>query len=204
MTVKAARFAAAFLLLVIAFMHPALSQPSSSSRQSKASQSSGLKATIGKLSVFTNAATKGLAIQLVLENITRNRIYLFITGDSRASLSDGNSLTLREVIGLTYCRILSPPEQATKFCLDSHGMDLNYYSYIDAGETADLSLRYSLDNVSSGYTPSGSLSFRLIMASRVAHALPNSLEAQADPKSITSPQVVILNFPLTPLNVSVD
>jgi hypothetical protein len=200
MTVRASRFAVALSLLLTASMHPSIS----SSREEKASQSSGLKASIGQISIFTHGAAKGLAIQLVLENVTKNRIYLFITGDSRASLSDGNSLTLQEVIGLTYCRMLYPPERATQLCLDNHGMDLNYYSYIDSSGKADLSLRYALDRAPSGYSPSGSLSFRIIIVSRVAHAAPNSLEAEADPKNITSPQVVILNFPLTPLNVTVD
>jgi len=199
MPVKASRFPTVISLFIIVSTHTSIS----SAQEEKGSRSAGLKSSIGKMSIFTQGATKGLAIQLVIENVTKNRIYLFITGDSRASLSDGNSLTLQEVIGLTYCRMLYPPEKATMLCLDNHGVDLSYYSYVEAGEKADLSLRYKFDHISSGYSPSGSVSFRVIMVSRVSYAEPGSFEA-ADPKNITSPQVVILNFPLKPLSGTVN
>jgi hypothetical protein len=167
--------------------------------ETKSSQSSGLKASIGRISVFDHGNNKGLAIQVILTNVTKNRIYVFLTGDAKAALSDGNTLSLEEIIGVTYCRMLYPPEQATAFCMKTHGMDLDYYSYVDPEGQSDLLLRYMFDGAGSQYTPDGSLSFRLIMITRVAHTLADSLEAQADPKSVAAPQIVILNFPLTQL-----
>jgi len=196
MPVIASRFAMAFMLSVTMSMYPY----TSTARDEKTVQSSGLKASKGKISLVSQGTSKELAIQLILENITENRIYLFIIGDQRASLSDGKSLKLREVIGMPLCGLLYSPDVATKRCIEEHGMDINYYSYIDAGETSDISLRYTFDHVDSGFNPSGSLSFRTIMVSRVARAPLNSLEAGADSKGITDPKVIILNFPLIPFN----
>lgn len=188
-------------LLLIASMQPAWSQSSAPSPDRNISQSSGLKASIGKINVLRKDVVEGVSLQVVLENVTDKRIYLFITGDRQVSISDGQMLILKDVTGIVYCETFYAQDKATQRCLKNHGGDLSYYSYIDPHDKADVSLRYLFEHrTQRGYEPSGSLGFTLIMVSRVAHALPNSLEAQANPDSISSPELVKLNFPLVPLS----
>ncbi len=200
MALKAAWLTIALTLSVVASPGAtAWGQPSTSPPEHKTSFSSGIKATPGNIKLASFGANQEAIIPIELENVTKDRIYLFVVGDRRASVSDGNSLRLQEAIGLTFCNMLYPQEVATKLCIDRNGIDLNYYSYIESGEKLEISLRYLLDHVKAGYTPSGSISFRLMMVSRVAHAAPGSPEVQADPKNITTPQLVIFNFPPQPL-----
>ena len=198
-----ASLAARFLLaiLLVGSIKTAWGQNAPSSEYSSA-QSSGLRASIGAINTIVERRSKVVSIQIILENITSNRIYLFAVGGNQAAISDGQSLKLEDVIGLTYCKLQFHQEKNTRLCVERHGGDLNYYSYIDSGGKSALSIRYLLpDHLPREYVPLGSLSFRLIMVSRVASALPNSLEAQANPNSISSPHLIVLNFPLIPLNV---
>lgn len=188
-------------LWLIASMQPAWGQSGAPSPDRNISQSSGLKASIGKTNILRKSVVEGISIQIVLENVTNNRIYLFVTGDKKVSLSDGQTIILKEVTGLPYCKMPYAQEKAARLCIENRGGDLSYYSYIDPHDKSDISLQYLLERrAHREYGPSGSLGLRLILVSRVAHALPNSLEAQANPDSISSPELVILNFPLIPLS----
>ncbi|MBE7210975.1 MAG: hypothetical protein INR65_08140 [Gluconacetobacter diazotrophicus] len=159
-------------------------------------RSSGLDASIG----IINLPQAGeIEVPLSLTNSTKQRMYLFITGDNRATLSDGHSLRLKEVVGVTYCKLLYPPEKVAQLCMEQHGNDVNYYSYIEPGDSSHISFQYSMDHVPQGYTASGAINFRAIAIIRNAFAVPNSLEVRANPGNITPPQVVILNFPAWPL-----
>lgn len=48
--------------------------------ETKSSQSSGLKASIGRISVFDHGNNKGLAIQVILTNVTKIEYMYFLRG----------------------------------------------------------------------------------------------------------------------------
>ena len=152
-------------------------------------QSAGLRATIDAISI-----ERQMSIQVLIRNISRDRIYIHSVGPVVIALSNGKQLTLTSVSGIAYCRIF-PARQAElmSLCQRQLGPDINSYDYIEPDDTLTLVYTYHGDEMERNVPAGTSLGFRIGFLARLGPSDLNSLRAPSQATAL--PQSVYLNFP---------
>jgi hypothetical protein len=178
----------------VAAQSAATSAPSASATTDArpAFQSSGLQLSINNVGV---QGYHDIVAQVVVLNATKLRQYLLVFGSHTAALDTGKIGELNGVSGINACYLNGSNDQMIyDRCKDTMA-NVNYYTYIEPGETAAVSLKFGYNDVDKA-AKTISFSFKAIVRTAVGDADP-----LADPsKGLSPPRVVNINLPLIPIN----
>ena len=201
----------ALLFVALSLAYPAIAQDAAPAvaptvlpppaASNPAFQSGGLSASINSVGVDSN---NRVTVQIVLQNNTKNRIYLMAFGSNKAATDNGafGQLSNGDMSGINSCNIYGGSEDSfsSNICLnDEHNgfaKDLNKYSYIEPGEFIAISMRYGFNHPIADAT---TISFAFRAIARNATGDIDSLSEADAAKAIGRPHTVNINFPLIPL-----
>jgi hypothetical protein len=155
-------------------------------------QSSGLQASINSVGV---QGGREITVQMVLKNATQFRQYLLVFGSRSAALDTGKLGDLGDVSGINVCNLNGGNDQIIYDRCKETIANVNYYTYIEPGESAAVSMKYGFSDIDKA-AKTISFSFKAIV--RTAAADPDPLADLS--KGLSQPRVVIINLPLIPIN----
>ncbi len=162
-------------------------------------QSSGLSASINSAVVVQKQKA---AVQIALQNVAKNRIYLVAFGSNKASTDIGIAGTAPPYAsGINSCFFYNGQDDSYSYneCMTGSqgiGRDINKYSYIEPGDTVVVSMEYNFPGDASS---AKTISFSLKLIARPTTGDVDSLSDAEAEKAIGRPRPVNINFPLISL-----
>lgn len=141
----------------------------------------------------------GVSVRMTITNQTSRRAYLFAVGAQNAVLSNGASLYLRNVAGVTYCSQDAGYDESrniTKCRSDPQKLEnIDYYSYLDPGDSVTVSYIYSSIDMLQALPPDTSISLSVDCIVRSGPTDDQRLGAEASGEGIAAPHLVEVHVP---------